>query len=171
MAGSNETAVNAVQQTVISMVKKHKIALFIHNGTKYVRVKKSETLTISMNPEENEYNYVADESATTEVDSYKPTIDQDLTMYKGSDDYEMIFPYFYERKTGSDAHAKCMVAFMQEPGTSGGYKAWETDSVISVQDLAAVDKKLNFKVLFGGTITNGTATVNEEGEPTFTATK
>lgn len=28
----------------------------------------------------------------------------------------------------------------------------ETESVISVQDLNAVDKKLNFKVLFGGTI-------------------
>lgn len=34
-----------------------------------------------------------------------------------------------------------------------------TDSVISVQDLVAVDKKLNFKVLFGGNITNGTATM------------
>ena len=62
-----------------------------------------------------------------------------------------------------------MVVFMQEKAEAGtGYKAWETDSVISIQDLAAVDKKLNFKVLFGGNITNGTATM--EGDvPTFTA--
>lgn len=90
-------------------------------------------------------------------------------MYKGSDDYEMIFPYFYERRTGTDAHAKCMIVFMQEKAAAGtGYKAWETDSVISIQDLAAVDKKLNFKILFGGNIKNGTATM--EGDvPTFTA--
>ena len=152
----------------LSMVKKHKIGLFLHDGTKYRRVKKSQTLTLSMNPTETEYDYIADEIPTTEVDSYKPSIDQDLTMYKGSDDYEMIFPYFYERRTGSDAHVKCLVVFMHEPAADGGYKAWETESVISVQDLNAVDKKLNFKVLFGGTITNGKVTMNA-GEPTFTA--
>lgn len=169
MGDTKETAGAASTSQIIEMVKKNKIALFLHNGTKYVRIKKSETLTLSMNPEEKEYNYIADESSSTEVDSYKPTIDQDLTMYKGSDDYEMIFPYFYERRTGTAAHAICMVVFMQEKAEAGtGYKAWETDSVISVQDLAAVDKKLNFKVLFGGNITNGTATM--EGDvPTFTA--
>lgn len=35
-----------------------------------------------MNPTETEYDYIADENPTTEVDSYKPSIDQDLTMYK-----------------------------------------------------------------------------------------
>ena len=79
MGDTKETAGAASTSQIIEMVKKHKIALFLHNGTKYVRIKKSETLTLSMNPEETEYNYIADESASTEVDSYKPTIDQDLT--------------------------------------------------------------------------------------------
>lgn len=169
--GDTETlAVQAAQQT-LSLVKKHKIALFLDTGTGYKRIRRSETLTISMNPDEQDYDYIADESPTTEVDSYKPSIDQDLVMYKGSDDYEMIFPYFYERRVGSEAHAKCMIVFMQEPAATEGYKAWESDSVISVQDLTAVDKKLDFKILFGGNITNGTATVSEDGTPTFTATK
>ena len=169
--GDTETlAVQAAQQT-LSLVKKNKIAVFLDVGAGYKRIKKSETLTISMNPDEQDYDYIADESPTTEVDSYKPSIDQDLTMYKGSDDYEMVFPYLYERKVGSEAHAKCMIVFMQEPAVTEGYKAWETDSVISIQDLAAVDKKLNFNILFGGNITNGTATVSEDGTPTFTATK
>ena len=149
------------------MVKKHKIALFLKPDNAYKRIKKSESLTISMNPEEVTYDYIADETPTTEVDKYNPSIDQDLTMYKGDEDYEMIFPYFYEMKTGSDAHVSCMVVFMQEEASGGGYKAWETDSVISVQDLNAVDKKLNFKVLFGGTIKKGIATVVDE-VPTFT---
>ena len=118
--------------------------------------------------EENEYDYIADENPTTEVDRYKPSIDQDLTMYKGEDDYEMVWPYFYERKTGQEAHIKCMIVFMHEPASGGGYLAWETDSVLSVQDLAAVDKKLNFKVIFAGDITNGVATMSA-GTPTFKA--
>lgn len=150
------------------MVKKFKIGLFLQNGSKYVRIKKSTTLTISMNPEEVEYDYIADENPTTEIDKYKPSIDQDLTMYKGEDDYEMIWPYFYKRKVGQDAHTKCLVAFMQEPAEGGGYKAWETDATISVQDMNAVESKLNIKVLFGGDITTGTATMSN-GVPTFTA--
>lgn len=157
-----------MSETVKQLVKKHKIGLFLDSGTGYKRIKKSEELTISMNPEENEYDYIADENPTTEVDRYKPSIDQDLTMYKGEDDYEMVWPYFYNRKTGSEAHIKCMIVFMHEPANSDGYLAWETDSVLSVQDLAAVDKKLNFKVIFAGDITNGTATMSD-GVPTFIA--
>lgn len=171
-------------QTATEMVKKHKIALFLQNETGvYKRIKKSTELTISMNPEENDYDYISDENPTKEVDRYVPSIDQDLTMFKGEEDYEMVFPYFYERRTGSEAHTGCMVVFKQEPvdatGKSiavgdtttavAGYKAWLTDSVISVQDLTAVDKKLNFKVYFAGDVTEGTASI-VDGVPTFTPT-
>lgn len=144
------------------MVKKHLIGLFLNTGTKdepvWTRIKKSTELTLSMNPETEKFDYIADENPTTELIKYKPTIDQDLTMYKEEADYEMIWPYFYEMKTGSDAHVDCMIAFMQEAAEGGGYKAWKTDSVISVQDLNAVDSKLNFQILFGGTVEKGTAT-------------
>ena len=157
-----------MSEAVKQLVKKHKIGLFLDSGSGYKRIKKSTALTISMNPEENEYDYIADENPTTEVDRYKPSIDQDLTMYKGEDDYEMVWPYFYERRTGLEAHIKCMIVFMHEPASGGGYLAWETDSVLSVQDLATVDKKLNFKIIFGGNITNGVATMSG-GTPTFKA--
>lgn len=148
------------------MVKKHLIGLFLNTGTKdapvWTRIKKSTELTLSMNPETEEFDYIADENPTTELMKYKPTIDQDLTMYKEEADYAMIWPYFYEMRTGSDAHVDCMVAFMQESATGGGYKAWKTDSIISVKDLNAVESKLNFQILFGGTVTKGTATKNDE---------
>lgn len=41
-------------KTALELVKKHKIALFLYNGTKYVRIKKSDALTLSMNPVETE---------------------------------------------------------------------------------------------------------------------
>ena len=166
---------------VTQLVKKHKIGLFLKNGENFSRIAKSTTLTLSMNPNEEEFDYIADESATTEVTEYKPTIDQDLVMYKGSEDYEMLWPYFYEMKTGSDAHTDCMIVFMQEAVDAeganiplsdtttpvAGYRAWLTDSVISMQDLTATDKKLDFKVIFGGGVKKGVASM-QDGKPTFT---
>lgn len=170
--------------TVTQLVKKHKIGLFLANDANvFKRIKKSTSLTLSMNPVETEYDYIADESPTTEVEDYKPSIDQDLSMYKGSDDYEMMWPYFYEMRTGSDAHTDCIIAFMQQPvdstgtdiaagesTTVAGFRAWKTDSVISVQDLNATDKKLDFKVIFGGGVKKGYVTVAEDGTPTFATT-
>lgn len=144
------------------MVKKHLIGLFLNTGTKdapvWTRIKKSTELTISMNPETEEYDYIADESPTTELIKYKPSIDQDLTMFKEEADYQMIWPYFYEMKVGSDAHVDCLVVFMQDGDATNGYSAWKTDSVLSVNDMNAVDSKLNFQILFGGTIEKGAAT-------------
>jgi len=162
------------------LVKKHKIGLFLKNGETFSRIKKSTTLTLSMNPAEQEYDYIADESPTTELEDYKPSIDQDLAMYTGEPDYEMLWPYFYEMKTGSDAHTQCMIVFMHRPvdasgeditlddttSTVAGYRAWLTDSVVSIQDLNAVDKKLNFKVIFGGGVKKGFATMVND-VPTF----
>lgn len=162
-----------MSEKAMQLVKKHKIAIFIKplEAENYTRIKKSTTLTLSMNPVETDYDYIADENPTTEIEQYKPSLDQDLTMYKGSDDYEMMWPYFYEQKTGTDAHASCIIAFMQEPVKEGetitGYKAWKTDSVISVQDMNAVEKKLNVKILFAGDTTKGIATMSSEGVPAF----
>ena len=92
------------------MVRKHLIGLFLNGGTSekpdWVRVKKATQLTLAMNPETEDYDYIADEVPTTELKRYKPSIDEDLTMYKGEKDYEMIWPYFYEMRTGSDAHVE-----------------------------------------------------------------
>ena len=166
----SEKATQAMQ-----LVKKHKIAIFIKplGAENYTRIKKSTTLTLSMTPVETDYDYIADENPTTEVEQYKPSIDQDLTMYKGSEDYEIMWPYFYHQKTGTDAHASCMIAFMQEPvreerGATTGYLAWETDAVISVQDMNAVEKKLNVKILFAGDTATGIATMSSEDVPVFT---
>lgn len=148
------------------MVKKHMIGLFLNTGTAsepvWTRIKKSTELTLSMNPETEDFDYISDEIPTTELKRYKPSIDQDLTMYKEEEDYKMIWPYFYEMKTGSDAHMECMIAFMHEKNESGGYAAWKVDSVISVKDLNAVDSKLNFQILFGGNVEKGTATKTGE---------
>ena len=53
------------------MVKKHQIALMLNKGTStspvWTRIKKSTELTISMNPETEENDYIADESQNLKI--------------------------------------------------------------------------------------------------------
>lgn len=154
------------------MVKKHQIALFLNNGTSnvpnWVRIKKSTALNIGLNPETEEFDYIADESATTELKSMKPSLSQSLTMYKGEPDYEMIFNRFYEMKVGQDAHSEVLIVFFQEPGTgTNTFKAWKSDCIISISDLDAVGSVITFDILFGGTTDKGIATVTNS-VPVFT---
>lgn len=146
------------------MVKKHMIGLFLNVGTptvpRWVRIKKATALTISLNPETEEFDYIADESKTTELKDYKPSIDQPLTMYENEPDYQFIFDKFYELKTGNDAHSEVLVVYMQTAVGERQYKAWKSDCIIVVNDLDGVGSVINFNIQFGGTTKKGTATIS-----------
>jgi len=154
------------------MIKKHMIALYINTGTTetpiWTRVKKSTKLTINMDAKTEDYDYIADESPTTELDKYQPKIEKNpLTMYEGEPDFEAIFNYFYDMKVGDDAKVDVLVVFMFSPETGGAYKAWKNRSVITIEEMDAVASELSFNLLFGGTMEKGTATI-ASGVPTFT---
>lgn len=158
------------------MVKKWKIALFLNKGTStepdFFRIKKSTALDLNMNPQILDFDYIADESPTTELDKYKPSLAQALTMYKDEPDYEYIFEKFYNISVGSDAKSEVLIVFYQEPVDEGTehthFLAWKSDCMISINDLNAVDSVINFDINFGGTISKGYATVSETGTVTFT---
>lgn len=154
------------------MIKKHLIALFINTGTgsapKWTRIKKSTELTISLNPETEEVDYIADENPTTELTKYAPSIEQPLKMIEGEPDFEFIWDRFFSLATGEDAKAEYMIVFMFDKDETGAYKAWKGDSVISCNEMNAVDSEISFDLAFGGTIDKGTATV-ASGTPTFTS--
>lgn len=165
----NRTCYNAKNELVL----KHKIALFLNNGStqepQWVRVKKSTAFSLSLNPQTQEYDYIVDESPTSEVKSYKPQINQTLTMYKGEDDYKMIFDKFFNMKTGEDAKTDVLIVFFQEKGTVDSeiaYRAWKSSCIISVNDLNSVDSTITFDIIFGGTVQKGFIT-ETDGSPEF----
>lgn len=154
------------------MVKKHLIALFINTGTPssptWTRIKKSTELTISLNPETEEVDYIADENPTTELTKYAPKIEQPLKMIEGEPDFEFIWGRFFSLATGEDAKAEYMIVFMFDKTEAGAYKAWKGSSIISCNELNAVDSEISFDLAFGGTVDKGTATVTS-GSPEFTS--
>lgn len=155
-----------------TIVKKHMIAVFLDTGNdlanpNFVRIKKSVEFSLALNPETVVYDYIADESPTEELDKYKPSISQPLTMYKGEPDFDMIFDRFFNLDVGLDAHARVMLVFKFDGTPEKGYKAWESDCVISIDTLDSVASQITFNVLFGGTVRKGIATM-VDGKPTFT---
>lgn len=159
------------------MVKKWKIAPFLNKSTTetpdWFRIKKSTALDLVLNPEVKEYDYIADEAPTQELDKYKPSLSQALTMYKDEPDYEYVFDKFYNLSVGSDAKSDILLVFYQESldtpvsGDHKVFKAWKSSCIISVNDLNAVDSVLNFDVQFGGTVAKGYVTITD-GTPVFT---
>lgn len=161
-----------------TMVKKWKIAPFLNKGTKeaaeWFRIKKSTAFDLSLNPETQDYDYIADESPTTELLKYKPSLNQALTMYKGEEDYDFIFKKFFNLDTGSDAESEILLVFFQESSkvtdeeqTEHEYfLAWKSDCIISINNLNSVDSTLTFDVFMNGTIDKGYIEL-VEGKPIF----
>lgn len=158
------------------IVKKFKIAPFLNKGTsnapEWVRLKKSTAFDLAMNPETKEYDYICDESPTTELDKYKPSLNQSITMYKGEPDYDFIFEKFYNLDIGSAAETDFLLAFFMEETAQGGktyYKAWKCKSVLALSDLNSVDSTITFDISLNGTIEKGYVTVDESGAPEWVA--
>lgn len=151
------------------MVKKYHIGLFLDKTPKaetptWFRIKKSVSLDLTMNPELKEYDYIADEAPTSELDKYAPAISQDLTMYKGEADYDFIFERFFNQSVGEDAHTNICIVFYKEPvdveEAPTHFRAWKSDCILSINDMNGVDSVLNFDVKFGGTTEKGYVTVS-----------
>ena len=163
------------------IVKKTLIVPFINAGTdelpKYIRIKKSTTFPLSFSPEVQTFDYISDETPTEELKSYKVALSQELTMYKGEPDFELIFDHVFNLKVGNDAKRKFILAFMMEEGTSTTempagtiYKAWEVEATIKVNTLDSVAQTISFDLALNDPTKGAISVTDSEGEltPTFT---
>ena len=147
-------------------VKRHLIALFLNKGDSssvdWIRIKKSTALELSLNPTTEENHYIADEFPTKELTGYNPSINQSLKMFKGDDDYALIFDRFFNLQTGEEAKAEVLLVFFQEKSVvntgsedKSYFKAWKTEATIALQNINTVESSITFDILFGGSIEKG----------------
>ena len=167
------------------MVKKHQIAPFLNKAidseTGYVdkqtpswmRICKTATFDLNMNPETEEHDYICDENPTTELKKYNPSFNTPLVMYEDDDDYEFIFGKFFQLATGEDAKSEILLVFFQKAvdttaATHTHFAAWRCDCTISLSDLNSVDSTLTFDTNFNGTVKKGYVTVSGGAISSFT---
>ncbi len=154
-------------------VKKHEVALFLNVGSNssknYVRIAKSKELTIDFDPKTEDYDYIADVNPTTDLEAYAPKISGlPLTMYREEKDFQAVWDYAFNLKTGGEAVSDMILVYMfDENGkTSGKYKAWNADCTVVVKSINAVDGTIEFDLPFRGTVKVGKVSM-ASGNPTF----
>ena len=158
-----------------SPVHKTQIVPFVNTSTtegtyEWVQIKKSTTFSLALNPQTKTYDFISSKVAQTEVDSYQPALDQEITMFKGEEDYELFFDMVYNLPTGSDAHRDFLLAWYQQEGTDSSaatcYKAWLVDSTVQVNTLDSVNSSISVSL----SLTEPTigAVYVTDGVPSFT---
>ena len=141
----------------------------VSSGThNWMRIKKSTVLTITQNPETEDFDYIADETKTTEIKAYAPSIDQDLAILPNEPDYEFFYKMYKSHPVSKDAHRTFLTVYLADGDNSTGFYSEMQDAVVSFTDYNAVDGKINFTIRFCGTMTPGKTTVSD-GTYTFTA--
>lgn len=100
------------------LIHKTKVVPFLNTGTRdkpsWTQIKKSTSFTLSMNPQTKTFDFISSETPQDELDSYKPSLSQSLTMFKGEPDYEEIFRLLFGRATGERAHRDALIVFYKE---------------------------------------------------------
>lgn len=154
-----------------TLIKKYHVALFINTGTSdvpvWTRIQKSTDNTITMNAVTQDFDFIVDESPTTILDQYKPSLSQPITMYKGNDDYDYFFDHFFSLKTGDDAVTDVLIVFYAED-VSNAYKAWKANCVMVMDNMNPVESTITANINFNGTVDTGTAVVTS-GVPVYTS--
>ena len=155
-----------------TMIKKYHVALFLNGGTETVpewkQIKKSTDNTITMNAETQTFDYITDESPTTEINRYAPSLSQPVTMYKGEPDYEFVFDKFFNQAVGAAAHSEILIVFYGADVASA-YKAWKASCILQIDNMNPVESTITATITFNGTTDKGTAVVTN-GVPVFSST-
>ena len=138
---------------------------FTFQSNTWARIDKSTIFDLSMNEQTSEQDYIDQESATTEVESNKPSLPQEIRTVEGNKIHDFIAGIFYDMPIGE----QCKVPFLMCFGGKDK-KAWRGIATITNTTLNTVDKKYTFTLEMGGNITKGTYTLLE-GAPTFTDKK
>jgi len=151
------------------MIKKYHVALFLNGGTttgpEWKQIKKSTDNTITMNAETQTFDYITDESPTTEINRYAPSLSQPITMYKGEPDYEFVFDKFFNQAVGAAAHSEILIVFYGADDSSA-YKAWKASCILQIDNMNPVESTITATITFNGTTEKGTAVVTN-GVPVF----
>lgn len=162
-----------------NLVKKTQIAPFINKGTKelpeWIRIKKSTAFTLALNPQVKTFDFISSDTPQNEIDSYQPSLSQDITMFKGEDDYQIFFDMLFDLPTGEAAHKDMLIVFYQETGKytpadppsaeTAVYKAWKVDALVQISQMDTVNENITVDLSLHDPIRG--AVQIAEGTPTF----
>lgn len=129
------------EETTIKKIKRSEFATFINTtpGTTatYARMGKGITgQTVSYNPTVNTEQYINEDSGTSSIDAYAPSINTPQTCYAGEAVFEYIDGLRRKRAIGADAETDVVLVYIYaKSGTEGNaYHAEKNKCTISIEE-------------------------------------
>lgn len=157
-------------------VKRSEFAAFLNttpgeSTANWVRFGKGITSqTISYNPESTTETYIDEDSGTTTLDSYAPTMDGAQTAYAGDGVFDYIDNLRQNRAVGADSETEVLLVYIYDAEGSNSYKAEKQPVSVQIDDFGGEgggNVQINYTVNFVGNPVKGKATISA-GKPTFT---
>lgn len=131
------------------------------------RVDRSTVWEIAFNPNTEDKEYITDDTPTTQLKNYKPSMPQELETTKESGGiYDIMSKRAIELPVGEKAYAKYIIA-LPDVNEAGKIYAWRVDTTEIFDNLNMVDKKIKWGINVRGNIEVGTV-VPTDGKPVFT---
>lgn len=125
-------------------------------------------MELSYNATETSEKYIDEEVATTTVDEYAPSFDNEQTCYKDEPIYEYLNELRLNLATGSDAESEVVNIDVMDKQEDGSYTAQKFDCSISISSYNGTTIK--YKVNLNRSPVDGTATIVDK-KITFTETQ
>lgn len=157
-------------------VKVSQVAAFIDitpgEDATYKRIAKGATdLNISYSATETSETYVDEDSATTTVDGYGVSLDQEQTAFKGEDVFEFVDDIRKNQKIGTDCETTVVLVNLYDSKAEGSYSAQKYNAAISISEFGGKggeSAKIKYKVNLNGDPVQGTVSI-ANGTIVFTA--
>jgi len=135
----------------------------------WARIGKSTIFDLTLNAVTEENDFIEDEMATTEVMSYKPSLDQELQCNKGDQAFDYLYAMFKALPTGENVKKNLLIVFAgatDEAGTK--FDAWDTTATLTLDHFDSVAEKIYFSFAISKidrktvTVSNGVPTIVTE---------
>ncbi len=116
-------------------------------------------LSIAYNPQTSEAVYINQDSGTTDVESYKPTIATPMTAIKGDEVFEFVDGLRVGRKVLSDCVTECLLVYLYKEEQSGAWPAEKNACAVQIDEFGGAggeSAKLSFTINLQGDAVQGT---------------
>lgn len=114
---------------------------------------------INYNPKTTEEHYVHQDTGSTSVDSYAPTVPVEMTAKVGDEAFEFIDALRKARAVGADAETDIVSVWLYESAVSGAYPAERQPVSIQIDDMnveGGTPVTINYTINYVGDATQGT---------------
>lgn len=163
-------------ENTVRKIKRSEFATFLNttpgSTATYSRMGKGITgQTIAYNPATTSETYIHEDAATTNIDSYAPSINTPQTCYAGEAVFEYVDGLRRSRAVGTDAETDVLLVYIYASEGSNAYAAEKCKAVISIEEFGGdggAPTSITYTISLNGDPEIGTATI-ADGAVTFTA--